>query len=54
MKEYLLIIRDIFCKFCIKTYAVTSYLNRFDKKIQMKGHHLNEMVQMRGHNIRFL
>ena len=35
-----MIIRDIFCKFCIKTYIVTPHLNR-----------LSEMVQMMVHNI---
>ena len=37
-----MIIRDNFCKFCIKTSIVTPHLN-----------HLEEMVQMRGHNIWF-
>ena len=41
-KEYLVIIRDNSCKFCIKTYVVTPHLNR-----------LSETVQMRGHNIWF-
>ena len=40
--EYVMIIRDKFCLFCIKPYVVTSHLNR-----------LKETVQMRGHNIRF-
>ena len=40
-REYLMIIRDNFCKFCIKPYVVTPHLNRL------------EMVQMRGHNIWF-
>ena len=35
-----MIIRDNFCLFCIEIYIVTSHLNR-----------LNEMVQMRGHNM---
>ena len=39
-REYLVIIRDNFCCFCIKIYVVTPHLNRLD-----------EMVQMRGHNI---
>ena len=39
-REYVVIIRDNFCQFCIKSYVVTSHLNRLD-----------EMVQMRGHNI---
>ena len=41
-REYMLVIRDIFCYFSIKTYVVTPHLNRLD-----------ETVQMRGHNIRF-
>ena len=35
-----MIIRDNFYKFCIKHYVVTPHLN-----------HLEETVQMRGHNI---
>ena len=42
-REYLEIIMDNFCLFCIKTYVVTPHLNR-----------LVETVQMRGHNICFL
>ena len=41
-REFLVIIRDNFCKSCIKTYVVTPHLNR-----------LNEMVQISGHNIWF-
>ena len=41
-REYLVTIRDNFFLFCIKTYVVTPHLN-----------HLDEMVQMRGHNILF-
>ena len=41
-REYLVIIEDIFCLFYIKTYVVTRHLNCLD-----------EMVQMRGHNIWF-
>ena len=37
-REYLVIIRDNFCQFCIKTYVVTSHLNRLDKTVQMRGH----------------
>ena len=39
-REYVVIIRDNFCQFYIKSYVVTPHLNRLD-----------EMVQMRGHNI---
>ena len=38
-REYLVIIRDSFCQFCIKTYVVTPHLNCL------------ETVQMRDHNI---
>ena len=41
-KEYLMIIRDNFCWFCINSYVVTPHLNC-----------LNETVQMMGHNIWF-
>ena len=41
-REYLVIKRDNFCYFCIKTNVVTPHLN-----------HLNEMVQMRSNNIGF-
>ena len=37
-----MIIRDNFCKFCIKVYVVTRHLNR-----------LNETGQMSGNNIWF-
>ena len=40
--EYLVIIRDNFCLFCIITYVVTPLLN-----------HLSATVQMRSHNIWF-
>ena len=39
----MVIIKDDFCQFCIKTYIVTPHPNR-----------LNEMVLIRGHNIWFL
>ena len=41
-REYLVIIWDNFCYFCIKTYVVTPLLNC-----------LIETVQKRGHNILF-
>ena len=37
-----MIIRNNFCKFCVKTYDVTPHVNC-----------LNETVQMRGHSIWF-
>ena len=37
-----MIMRDNFCKFCIKLYVVTPHLN-----------HLKETVQMRGNNMWF-
>ena len=45
-REYLVIIRDNFCSFCIKTYGVTIHLNRLDETVV-------ETVQLRGHNIWF-
>ena len=33
-----MIIRDNFCKFYIKTYVVTSHLNRLVETVQMRGH----------------
>ena len=34
-REYLVIIWDNFLYFCIKTYVVTTHLNRLDKTVQM-------------------
>ena len=39
-REYLVIIRDNFCLFCIKTYDVTSHLNRLDETVRMRGHNI--------------
>ena len=39
-REYLAIIRDNFCLFCIKTYVVTPHLNCLDETIQMRGHNI--------------
>ena len=39
-RECLMIIRDNFCLFCIKTYVVTPYLNCLDKTVQIKGHNI--------------
>ena len=39
-REYLVIIRDIFCQFCIKTYVVTPHLNHLDMAVQMRGHNI--------------
>ena len=39
-KEYLVIISDNFCKFCIKTFVVTPHLNRLDETVQMRGHNI--------------
>ena len=36
--EYLMIIRDNFCQFCIKTYGVTPLLNRLVETVQKRGH----------------
>ena len=37
-REYLVIIRDNFCQFCMITYVVTPYLNRLAETVQMRGH----------------
>ena len=39
-REYLVIIRDILCISCIKTYVVTPHLNRLDETVQMRGHNI--------------
>ena len=39
-REYLVIIRDNFCYFCIKTYVVTPHLKRLDETVQMRGHNI--------------
>ena len=39
-REYLVIIGDNFCKFCIKTYVMTPHLNRLVKTVQMRGHNI--------------
>ena len=33
---YLVIIRNTFCQFCIKTYVVTPHLNRLAETVQMR------------------
>ena len=33
-----MIIRNNFCKFCIKAYDVTPHLNSLMKMVQMRGH----------------
>ena len=35
--EYLVIIRDNFCKFCKKTYVVTPHLNHLDETVTAYG-----------------
>ena len=37
-REYLVIIRDNSCLFCINTYVATFHLNRLDETVQMRGH----------------
>ena len=39
-REYLVIIRDNFCSFPIKTYVVSPHLNRLDETVQMRGHNI--------------
>ena len=36
-RAYLVIIRDNFCYFCIKTYVVTSHLKRLEETVKMRG-----------------
>ena len=36
-REYLVIIRDNFCLYCIKTYVETPHLDRFDEMVHMRG-----------------
>ena len=38
-REYLVIISDDFCKFCIKN-VVTPHLNRLDETVQTRGHNI--------------
>ena len=45
-REYLVISRDNFCKFCIKTLVVTPHFNRLIKMVQMRSSH--HMVSMRN------
>ena len=40
MREYLMITGDNFCEFCIETYVVTPYLNHLDETVQMRGHNM--------------
>ena len=35
-----MIVRGMFCEYCIKTYVVTPHLNRLDKTVQMRGHNI--------------
>ena len=39
-REYLVIIRDNFCLFCIQTYVVTHDQNRLVEKVQIRGHNI--------------
>ena len=39
-RDYLIIIRDNFCLFCIKMYVVTPHLNRLVKTVQIRGHNI--------------
>ena len=39
-REYLVIIRDNFCSFYIKTYGVTIHLNRLDETVQLRSHNI--------------
>ena len=35
-----MIIRDNFCKFCIKTYVVTPHMKRLVETVQIRGHNI--------------
>ena len=39
-REYLVIIRDNICLFCIKTYVVTPHLNCFEETVEMRGQNI--------------
>ena len=39
-REFLVIIAENFCKFCIKPYFVTPHLNRLVETVQMRGHNI--------------
>ena len=39
-REYLVIFRNKFCLFCIKTYVLTPHLNRLSETVQMMGHNI--------------
>ena len=39
-REYLMIMKARFCKFCIKTYVVTPHLNCVVETVQMRGHNI--------------
>ena len=39
-RDHFVIIRDNFCKFCIKTYTVTPHLNRLTETVQIRGHNI--------------
>ena len=41
-----MLVRDNFCKFCIKPYDVTPHLNRLVETVQMRGS--QHMVSMRN------
>ena len=37
-RENLMIVRDNFCQFCLKTYVVIPHLNCLKGTVQMRGH----------------
>ena len=39
-REYLIIIRDNFLSFCIKTYVVMPHLKRIVETVQMRNHNV--------------
>ena len=39
-REYLVLIRDNFCQFLIKTYVVIPHRKRLDETVQMRDHNI--------------
>ena len=46
-REYLVIIRDIFCQFCTLTYVVIPQLNHLDKTVQIRVHNIRVQLEIR-------
>ena len=48
-----MIIRDNFCKFCIKTYVVTTHLNCLKEAVQIRGHNIQFQCEIRNIIIKY-